>query len=228
MVQLGMFAKYWQPNAVKTRLAATIGPGAAATLYRQFILCQLDRFRTFGDQRVVSFTPLERRDEFRKLASTDWQLVEQGEGHLGARIRRYFERFAAEAAAPGNVALLIGSDSPTLPYGRLEAAAGALGRNQVVIGPSEDGGYYLIGLRADAIEIPLLDLLFDNLPWSEPTLFNQTAMRLAHHHIPFELLADWYDIDDATDLLRLRRELKNAGDAPLRRLRSVVESCYDR
>ena len=67
MNQLGMFAKYWEPGRVKTRLAAAIGDQAASSLYRRFVLTLLQRFAGVAQRRILAYTPAERRTEFESL-----------------------------------------------------------------------------------------------------------------------------------------------------------------
>jgi glycosyltransferase A (GT-A) superfamily protein (DUF2064 family) len=90
MDQLGMFAKYWEPGSVKTRLAAAIGDEAASSLYRRFVLTLLSRFEGIGQRRVLAYTPPERRAEFESLVADGWLLAAQGDGDLGQRMQHYF------------------------------------------------------------------------------------------------------------------------------------------
>ena len=71
---LGIFAKYWDPGAVKTRLARSIGAAAAASLYYEFVQCLVTRLDRIGDQRTLAFWPSDRRNEFAALGSAAWQL----------------------------------------------------------------------------------------------------------------------------------------------------------
>lgn len=229
-LQLGMFAKYWQPGAVKTRLAKSIGPTEAARLYRGFLECLLERFGNFGHERVLSFTPSHQRQAFSSVFPAGWRLAEQGDGDLGQRMRRYFEQFHTESETPNITAILIGSDAPTLPCDRLQQAAVALESSAVVLGPSDDGGYYLIGLRRDALSPELLGGLFDDMPWSEPALLSATVERLEHGRVSFSLLEPWYDVDDHDSLIRLRQELRAEphSEPAFQQLRHMVDTLFDK
>ncbi len=83
MESLGVFAKYWQPGRVKTRLAATIGDENAAQLHRLFLRALLRRLEPLGYRKVLAFTPVERRDLFATVGGEQWDLQSQGGGDLG-------------------------------------------------------------------------------------------------------------------------------------------------
>ncbi|MEX0866469.1 MAG: TIGR04282 family arsenosugar biosynthesis glycosyltransferase [Pirellulales bacterium] len=229
MIQLGVFAKYWQPGEVKTRLAKSIGATEAANLYRAFLECLLARFGDFGHDRVLNFTPCHQRQAFSNMLPAGWRLAEQGDGDLGQRMRRYFEQFHAETVTADSTAILIGSDAPTLPHQRLRRAAVELESTAVVLGPSDDGGYYLIGLRRDALSPELLGGLFDEMPWSEPALLMETVERLKHHCVGFSLLEPWYDVDDYDALVKLRQELRAElhEEPAFRQLGRMVDALFD-
>jgi rSAM/selenodomain-associated transferase 1 len=200
--QFGMFAKFWQPGEVKTRLAREIGNEAAARLYRAFIDTLLTRFNDVGDERTLAFSPAERANEFAQLVGgKNWKLRPQGDGDLGTRMGRHFVQAFSAAVER---AVLIGSDSPTLPREFVEQAFALLEDNSVVLGPSEDGGYYLIGLAGGVPPI------FNEMPWSTPQVWNETLNRLQAARLKFAVLPTWYDVDEAADLRRLAIELTGA------------------
>ncbi len=195
----GMFAKFWQPGAVKTRLAETIGSAAAAAVHRESLRTLLVRFGSIASSRELVFTPGDRLAEFRALAPQTWQLEEQGTGDLGQRMARFFER--AFASGRSRV-VLIGSDSPTLPSSCVVRAFDALEHPAVVLGPCEDGGYYLVGARGDRVPP-----IFVDIDWSTEQVLRQTIARLEQNNIHHAILPTWYDIDSEADLLRLYDEL---------------------
>lgn len=206
--QLGMFAKYWQPGTVKTRLAATIGNEAAARIHRMNIKTLAARFRNVADNRLLAISPFEKRPEFEQLIADsgddgegNWQLQPQSAGDLGERMSDYFS--AAFAARHARV-VLIGSDSPTLPTATITAAFESLRSHDVVLGPAEDGGYYLVGARNETPEI------FDGIEWSSERVWDQTVKRLDQNDSSWKALATCYDVDHIEDLKRLHEELLNA------------------
>ena len=100
------------------------------------------------------------------------------------------------------MAIIIGGDLPTLPLGRLRAAFSALEQKPVVLGPSLDGGYYLIGLRAPQPE------LFEGVAWSTPQVLEQTVQRLNQLGLEMACLEPWYDVDTVDDLRFLVSHLR--------------------
>lgn len=194
---LVMFVRDPEAGPVKTRLAAALGVGGAAALYRAFTadLCAAlsPRFTL-----VLACAPGAGGRYFARLARRfGVGLVEQGDGDLGARMRRVARAVLAGASR----AVLIGSDVPTLPPERIAAAFTALRRVRVTLGPSLDGGYYLLGVRR-----PLPDL-FSRMPWGGDQVLRRTLARLRRARLRTYLLPWWYDVDTAADLALLRREL---------------------
>ena len=196
--QLGVLAKYWQPGKTKTRLAASIGDSAAAMLSHLFLIATLRRVDTFSGRRVLAYSPEERSEAFRQLVDQDWQLKPQSDGDLGQRMSAYFQDAFAGGA---DRVVLIGSDSPSLPVRRFEDAFHALDVHDLVLGPSEDGGYYLIGMRRYIPEV------FESIDWSTGQVYEQTVNVAVGHCIDYASLPTWYDVDVYEDLLRLKLDL---------------------
>lgn len=211
--ELGMFAKHWEPGRVKTRLAAEIGHAAAAELHRLSLATLLRRFAAVGDARVLAYAPTDARDAFAGLAGDEWRLEPQCEGDLGRRIEAHFASTFSGGAA---CAVLIGSDSPTLPDSYIEDAFDRLATVDAVAGPCDDGGYYLIGLRQP------IGGLFRDIAWSTPQVFTQTLERLCDAGVRYDVLRPWYDVDTQADLLRLRRELAQDQRPEFSELRQLV------
>ncbi|MGI8982713.1 MAG: TIGR04282 family arsenosugar biosynthesis glycosyltransferase [Pirellulaceae bacterium] len=211
--QLGMFAKHWQPGAVKTRLAASIGNEAAGSLQRHFVQTLLSRCQNIADHHVLCFTPANSADSFRQLDLGCWTLEPQVSGDLGSRMQEYFSVALATRDTPRNV--LIGSDSPDLPLEYLAEAFDELRAFPVVLGPTVDGGYYLIGLSQAVPPI------FDDIPWSTPEVWPQTIARLTAAGIPYHVLPQWYDVDDLAGLRRLHDSLPR-NDALRARISSLL------
>jgi len=197
--QLGVFAKYWQPGAVKTRLGEAIGYERASQLYRIFLVTTCQRFESAGDRRVLAYTPAERRADFEQLAGQVWETEPQATGDLGCRMRNYFATAFDNDAAR---VVLIGSDTPTLPLEFVEQAFDLLAEYRVVLGPSDDGGYYLVGASVGNPPI------FSGVSWSSPDVWSQTTRLLNEAGYSFGILPKWYDVDDRETLDRLHNELK--------------------
>ncbi|MFP6614282.1 MAG: TIGR04282 family arsenosugar biosynthesis glycosyltransferase [Pirellulales bacterium] len=215
MQQLGIFAKYWEAGQVKTRLAKTEGSARAAALYHEFLRTSLQRFAGVADKSVVAYTPGDRRDDFANLAGGDWELRRQSDGDLGQRMQHFFHDALRDR--DGRV-VLVGADTPTLPLELINEAFAALDTHRAVLGPTTDGGYYLVGLSRCLPEI------FDGIPWSTAAVWSQTVAQLEAFDIPFYRLAAWYDVDDHQSFAQLRQELTGqlAHDSKFADLRQVV------
>jgi rSAM/selenodomain-associated transferase 1 len=216
---LAMFAKYWQPGEVKTRLAPAIGAEAAAQLYRAFV-------KTLLEERQSEFAALLREAATPPVSpwaegQEPWLLAPQSPGDLGERMKHLFR---AALAAGADRVVLIGSDSPTLPLEHVQQAFDKLRRHEVVLGPSDDGGYALIGLSVGPGPHPgsALPPVFDGLPWSTPHVWPETIRRLEDHGSSYAVLPAWYDVDEPADLERLRLELHAAADESFQRLSQAV------
>jgi len=216
MDQIGIFAKYWEPGKVKTRLGAQIGLGQAARLYLAFLETSLARLAQMSQRKVLAFTPFERREDFVQLAGNSWIVEPQSNGDLGHRMAQYFE---AAFAAGAQRAVLLGSDSPTVTLERIQQAFDFLEKSDVVLGPTHDGGYYLVGAAGSTPPI------FDGISWSTSTVWQQTIERIQIAGCSFAELPKWYDVDDRDDLFRLEQDLQTSAkcDLHLRRLHLIVQ-----
>ncbi len=212
---LGLFAKYWRPGGVKTRLAERIGAEQAADLQRAMLETLLARCASQGDQRVLAYFPAENKQDFACLAGDHWRLAPQSSGDLGQRMQAFFaERFSAGASQ----VVLIGADSPTIPLAFIDQAFALLRDRDVVFGPAEDGGYYLLGLAR------LIPELFHDIAWSSSQVLQQSIEALNREQHSYSKLPSWYDVDRHDDLLRLRDELlpQRAFDAAFDPLRTCL------
>ncbi|MBC8351396.1 MAG: TIGR04282 family arsenosugar biosynthesis glycosyltransferase [Planctomycetes bacterium] len=201
-----MFAKYWELGEVKTRLAATLGNDSASEIYRSFVSTLVQRFSHRADRRVLCFTPEEHADSFRAFAGQDWIIQSQSTGDLGSRMTSFFDSCFREDAER---VVLIGSDSPSMPVEYVDSAFGLLRETDVVLGPTDDGGYYLVGVSRAGTAI------FEDIDWSTPRVWEQTIARIGELRLSYESLPQWYDVDESADLERLRNELLQiANDDP--------------
>lgn len=199
MTEFGLFARFWTPGDVKTRLAAAVGAQAAARVYRASLEVTLTRFASMADCRVIAYTPAARHVEFESLAP-QWRVWPQGGGDLGARMANYFlEAFGRGAQR----VVLIGSDSPTLPVDYVEQAFACLRQSPVVLGPASDGGYYLVGMSQ------FVPALFEGIAWGTSSVWHQTLDRLNTLAMFYTALPVWHDFDNVADLQRLQLEITN-------------------
>jgi rSAM/selenodomain-associated transferase 1 len=207
-VTLGMMARAPVPGRCKTRLAATLGDEAAAKLYAAMIADSFDRYSRAGASRNVVVAAPEH-DGVRLLAALcppGWEVVPQVGTGLGERLANAFRTLKIDGAA----VVLVGSDSPTLPVEPLAAAfRGFSGAGRVLLGPTDDGGYYLIGLSSLELEI------LRDVPWSTARVMRVTLARCAALSLTTDVLPTWYDVDEGRDLERLCAELSTSpGRAP--------------
>ena len=197
-----MMVKAPRAGAVKTRLVPPLSAEGAAALAGCLARDTLACIRSVVPEVVVAYAPSDGRGELEALFTADsllW-LEQRGEG-LGERI----ERAAAHAFALGRgPVIVVGADSPTLPPAFVADAAASLaaGESDVALGPTDDGGYYLVGMRR-----PPARGLFQNVAWSTPHAYRQTAGNAARLSLRLLELPRWYDVDTPADLLRLRDEL---------------------
>jgi len=198
---LVIMAKAPRPGAVKTRLASSLSPEAVTAFYCCLLEDTLALSQSLGGVEVAIMCPASDVEELTRLTRGAVSVVAQkGEG-LAAGLTSVFAHFAA---AGGQPVIAFNSDSPHLPRSVLEDAFETLAAHDVVVGPTHDGGYYLVGAKA-----------------FHPTLFAGDGMgtncaleRLLSRARTLELsvsLADpFYDIDVAGDLTRLAEELRLA------------------
>ena len=190
-------------GAVKTRLTPPLTPEEAASLSICFLrdmttnLANLDGDRTGA---VALYTPAGAEEILQNLLPKNFKLVPQQGETLGDRLIN-----AATELLDGEFdsVCLINSDSPTLPIRILRTAVFLLAQegDRVVLGPSQDGGYYLIGLKHPHRS------LFERIAWSTADVLVHTIERAADINLPVELLPMWYDVDDAATLRLLNEEL---------------------
>ncbi|MDB4951066.1 MAG: hypothetical protein JWM27_3715 [Gemmatimonadetes bacterium] len=180
-------------GAVKTRLAAAIGPDAALRVYRRLAEHAVAAALPLAPAaRVhVHYTPHDARDAVAAWLGADAEYHPQAGGDLGDRLRAAFEH--AFAAGAGRV-VVIGSDLPDLTADHLRRAFRLLVDAPAVLGPARDGGYWLLGLRRPVPEV------FDGIPWSTGEVFARTAERLHAAGMEPALLDELADVDEAADL----------------------------
>lgn len=196
---LGMFAKYWKPGLVKTRLAKRIGAQAACDIHRLLLEFLLRQFEPIGDRRVLSIWPPEeeiciRRYVTQCLGQASWTIERQSAGNLGEKMTMFF---ASQFAQGASKCILIGSDCVTIDCQTIHDAFEKLDHHEIVIGPSRDGGYYLIGMNREHFEI------FEDIHWSTTQVLSQTVEILNANGVNFGLLEQNFDVDQWDDLCDL-------------------------
>jgi len=207
---LALMAKVPFAGAVKTRLTPPLTPEEAATLSMCFLcdmatnVAALTGDRTNG---IVLYTPATAEASLHDLLPKSFRLFPQRGETLGERLVNGAAKLLDEEF---DSVCLINSDSPTLPREILATAVLLLAQegDRVVLGPSQDGGYYLIGLKHPH------RYLFERIAWSTADVLAHTIERAAEVDLPVELLPTWYDVDDITTLRLLCEELCLSPDGP--------------
>lgn len=192
-----IFAKPPRPGEVKTRLAADLGIEEAAALARAFLQDSWAVAQEHPWARPILATTSEMATAVDlRPAPEQWS---QGNGDLGQRMERVLRRALGHAPA----AIALGSDSPGMPPSALEQTRELLqAGNHAVLGPADDGGYYLLALS----RCP--EGLLQDLPWSRPDTMAATLERLEWVGLRAALCEPWFDVDHLNDLHRLRRLLQ--------------------
>lgn len=189
---LVVFAKEPKKGKVKTRLKGTYTEEECVGLYKAFLEDVLDiAGRVQADEKILTYQA-EGEPVYLKEIATGFKMVEQTGSDLGEKMHNVFNLIGS------NKTVIIGSDSPTLPASFIEEAFRGLDDNDIVLGPSEDGGYYLIALKEPCEE------LFNGIEWSSSRVFDQTIQKAKVLKKKIVLLSKWYDIDAPEDLAKLK------------------------
>jgi rSAM/selenodomain-associated transferase 1 len=196
-----VFARAPVAGKAKTRLIPALGARRAAELYRCFVLDTLSRAAGAPAEIVVAAAEPEDLAAVGALAEEACpraELIVQAGADLGERM----VNAVGEALGRGHPrAVVIGTDSPDMPEGRLEQAIELTAGRDVVLGPCLDGGYYLVGLRAARRE------LFEGIRWSSEVVLSETLRRASEGGLSAALLEPWYDVDTSDELSFLRQHL---------------------
>ena len=190
-----VFAKAPLAGYAKTRLATALGADGAARLAERLLLeATVHAVAADVGPVEVCCAPDPAHPAFAALAQRfAVALVAQGDGDLGARMERTFERTLRRHRG----AIVIGTDAPGLDAAYLREAALRLRTHDAVLGPAQDGGYTLIGLKLPA------PLVFEGIAWSTPQVMQQTRERLRQAGLVHTELAELADIDEPADLRHL-------------------------
>jgi rSAM/selenodomain-associated transferase 1 len=211
-IALAVMTKVPQAGHVKTRLTPPLSPEEAAALNTRFLTdtaAAISSTTSSGQaQGVGVYTPVGAESAYSGILPGEFILVPQRGDKFGERLLAATD----DLLQLGFSALcLIDSDSPTVPPAAFAQAVEYLSRSEdsVVLGPSDDGGYYLIGLKKSHHQ------LFDQIDWSTDRVFEQTISAARKIDLPVHLLPSWYDVDDRATLTRLCQELFGSnGNAP--------------
>jgi rSAM/selenodomain-associated transferase 1 len=198
-----VFAKAPQPGKVKTRLLAAVSAKAAAALHEACVADTLRLVRKMRGCDVFVFA-VGGMGYFRKLvkelgSGARLRVLPQRGANLGTRMESAFRKCFAMGYCE---VVVIGTDTPWMGAERVRRAFAELRANDLVIGPAEDGGYYLLGMRKMVPEI------FRGIPWSTERVLELTLKVIADAKLRKRLLRRDFDLDRPGDLKRSARMLK--------------------
>lgn len=191
-----VFARYPFPGKVKTRLAAETSNEFACLFYKscaEYIFAELNKLKT-KEYDIYIFG--SDRSELQKIA--DWTedsffYSHQEGGDLGERM---YNAFAEIFNKSYERVVILGTDLPEISCELIQDAFLALNNNDCVIGPANDGGYYLLGFKEKAID------LFSNVEWGSESVLNNTITKINHCNAVYYTLKELIDIDNKKDLVK--------------------------
>ena len=209
-----VFAKYPRAGEVKTRLTPPLSYQEGAELYKAFLCDSLDVYQRQSDLFKSILYVAENRDiekmsdllSEENVASLSELRIQSQQGiTLGERLSHAFTMGFDEGFQR---VCVIGTDHPTLPVEFVREGFDALNDQDVVLGPADDGGYYIIGMSSSYL------FLLQNMPWSQETLYEQTVQKAKGAGLSLHVLPKWYDVDDEGSLRKLMSEADIQSVAP--------------
>ena len=216
---LVIMAKEPAVGRTKTRLCPPLTHEQAAALYEALLRDTIDLTAGLEDvQQAVAVTPPEAVETFRHWCPQDTLLLPVTGADIGDCLNQTLNYLLASGHAG---AMALNSDGPTLPASHLLQAIARLDQADVVLGPGEDGGYYLVGFKEPHPG------LFNKIDWSTEWVTAQTLARAEALGLSVALLPTWYDVDTATDLDRLRAEIATLPANALPYTRRFLETELD-
>lgn len=211
------FVKYPERGKVKTRLSAELDEDITVGLYKSFVLDLLSMLGSLGSQFRICFSPEDSQDSFTGWLGEKYCYMPQRGTDLGqkmknALIQAFDQRF--------DRAVIIGSDSPDLQGELIDQAFLSLKTYDAVIGPSFDGGYYLIGFNSGTF----LSTAFNGIQWSTGAVFRETICKLREAGIKTYELPEWRDIDTFADLKSMFLRNRNKGFSISKTMSYIAEN----
>ncbi|RAL23725.1 hypothetical protein DL240_06090 [Lujinxingia litoralis] len=225
-----IFAKAPVEGRVKTRLQPQCTPSQSVTLYRAFLKDVVEMVAGWvgtqdGARATVSWAGEDDDATQGWIREQGVSVVEQGEGDLGARMRR---AIGAARTRGAETIIIVGADSPTLSGEHLSLASATVKRCDVVWGPSFDGGYYLVavGAQEKSRNVLVEDVIFEGVAWSTADVLAQSWQCARRAGLLPDLLGFWYDVDTFEDVkvleFHLLEFLESQGFEGARHTREVL------
>ncbi|MBE9503180.1 MAG: TIGR04282 family arsenosugar biosynthesis glycosyltransferase [Proteobacteria bacterium] len=214
-----LFAKAPVPGEVKTRLSPHLSPEDAALVQEAFIFDTLATLQSCkGVDLYIACHPSAKHPFYEEAQKRfTLTLIGQGAGHLGDRMKRVISQLKS---AGYDEIVVLGSDSPSIPVKMIDDSFERLKKSDLVIGPSIDGGYYLIGFSGE------LPPIFDGINWGTESVFSETMERLKDSDIDCSVLPYWYDVDTIKELRFLEIHLASLEKEVCRETRKVFNESY--
>lgn len=206
-----VFVKSPDRAQVKSRLAESIGEERARTLYRLFVEDLLDTLARQDARLRLCFEPRDAEEDISRWLGGRHDLFPQRGENLGEKMSKAFEETFEKGYSR---VLLIGSDVPDLTDSVFAEGFSALATHDAVLGPSMDGGYYLVGFRDETFRPEI----FEGIPWSTGAVFNRTLEVFIALGDVVHILPVWRDIDVIEDLKAL---MHRHGESPFRQSRTM-------
>jgi rSAM/selenodomain-associated transferase 1 len=206
-----IIAKEPQVGSTKTRLSPPLEPSQAAALFEALLEDTIDLVSSLeGIDLAVAVTPPESTGYFEEKTPEGTVLIPVTCTDIGDCLKQVFAKLFHRGYPK---VLAFNSDGPSLPSEYIYQAVQLLDSQDVVFGPSDDGGYYLVGLNEPQAQ------LFSDIQWSTPQVMEQSLARAEAENLRVTLLPEWYDVDTAEDLERLLREVQRYPDDLLKHTR---------
>jgi rSAM/selenodomain-associated transferase 1 len=202
-----VFVKAPVKGQVKTRLSKELGDSFVLELYKQFVKDVVEKAIEV-ETTTLCFYPLEHKDKISGFLGHGFPMVVQTGDDIGERMANAFKE---EFRSGTQSVILTGTDIPDISPEIFTEAFAALSKNDAVIAPSMDGGYYLIGFNAPFFNPDI----FKNISWSTDTVFDDTIRIMKKQNLKYHVLPIWNDIDTFEDFSNLLKSLKNGKTSAL-------------
>jgi rSAM/selenodomain-associated transferase 1 len=190
------FVKYPKEGEVKSRLSVELNETFTIKLYKMFVQDLLHTLNKTGYSIIICYYPNYAFDNFRNWLGSKYLFFPQHGDDLGQRMKNCFVHAFEQGFEQVSV---IGSDSPDLPQRLIEKAFLSLETYDAVIGPTFDGGYYLLGFTNKSFS----PKVFEGITWSTKTVFKKTMRLLNDEGLQTKVLPHWRDVDTLDDLMCL-------------------------
>lgn len=214
--KLIFFTKYPQPGQVKSRLARAIGAEKAAEIYKVLLLDNWQRVIESGLPVGIEYSPAASLKNFQQLLGLEQEFNLQSGIGMGGRMAN---AFAGCFRQPFDAAVLIGADVPELSAELILEAADSLKKNDVVLGPAEDGGYYLIGFTGKSFD----PQYFQRIAWSTDQVFRQTKEKVLDNNNKLYLIRERCDLDNFDDVKKFLGKV-NSNERVAREISRILNS----